>query len=402
MLTYLLLAIMSGVIAGTITGMTPGIHVNLVSFLLIAYNDIIDISPIYKIIFIVAMSITHTFVDAIPSIYFGVPDSDTVLNVLPAHRLLLKGKAYEALKLTVIGSLFSLIAIVILSPLFIFGVPLIYPFINEYMAYFLIAVVLFALFKVKTASLKIWSTIVFVLSGCLGLIVLNLINLDQPLLPMLSGLFGVSNIILSLKSNTKLPEQIISNEIKLAKSKIAKSSIVATFSGSLTGLFPGLGAAQASLIGMQFMGHIGAKSLLVLLGGINTANFVFSLITLFVLNKARNGAIIAVTKLQPTINFMDFFVIIGAALITAAIASVLCLYIGRKISKYITCINYTALNLIILTIIFGITLYFTGIIGIIVLLISTLVGLIAPLKGVAKSNAMGCLLIPSILFFLFS
>ena len=402
MLVELLIAVIIGVIAGTLTGLTPGIHVNLVSFLLIAYNDIIQVVVLYKIIFIVAMSITHTFIDAIPSIYFGVPDSDTVLAVMPAHRLLLKGKAYEALKLTVIGSLFSLIAIIILCPLFIIGVPLIYPFINKYMAYFLIAVVCFAIFKVKTASLKIWSLIVFILSGCLGLIVLNLINLEQPLLPMLSGLFGVSNILLSLKSNTKLPTQTISNNIELAKGKIAKSSIVATFSGSLTGLFPGLGAAQASLIGMQFMGHIGAKSLLVLLGGINTANFVFSLITLFVLNKARNGAIIAVTKLQPTITFLDFFVIIAAALITAALATILCLYIGRKMSKYITYVNYTLLNLIILAIIFVITFYFTGIIGIVVLIISTLVGLIAPMKGVAKSNAMGCLLIPSILFFLFS
>jgi len=50
---------------------------------------------------------------------------------------------------------------------------------------------------------------------------------------------------------------------------------------------------------------------------------------------------------------------------------------------------------------FLINFYFTGFVGIVVLLLSTVVGLIAPLKNVPKSNAMGCLLVPSIIYFLF-
>lgn len=401
LILYLLLAVLIGLIAGTITGMTPGIHVNLVTFLLIAYNEYISVNYIYKFVFVVSMSITHTFVDSIPSIYFGVPDSDTVLSVLPAHKMLLKGQAFEALKLTIVGSVLSLVAIIILSPLFLYFVPLIYPIINEYMAYFLIGVVLFSIIKVKTFSLKVWSFFVFLISGCLGFIVNGMINLNQPLLPMLSGLFGVSNILLSMKSNTQLPPQIITNNVKLAKRKLFKSSFVATFSGSLTGLFPGLGAAQASLIGMQFMGHVGTKSLLVLVGGINTANFVFSLITLYSIQKARNGAVIAITQIKDVISFNDFFVIIACSLITAVFATIITYYLGKQMSVLITKINYLYLNVFILSIIVLITFYFTGLIGLVVLVISTFVGLIAPLKGVAKSNAMGCLLLSAIVYFIF-
>lgn len=401
MLIGTILVIAIGVLAGTFTGLAPGIHINLVAFLLVAYQDSLPLTTIQKILFIVAMAITHTFLDAIPSIYLGAPDSDTVLNVLPGHKMLMQGKGYEALKLTVIGSLFSLLIIIALSPVFILVVPIVYPFLNENMAYFLIAIVIFSLAKVKDARSRLWSLIVFVLSGCLGLIVFSLVNLEQPMLPLLSGLFGVSGIVLALKENSKIPEQKIYGVTELSGRKIAKSSIIATFSGSLTGLFPGLGAAQAAMIGLQFLGNVGIKSLLVMLGGINTANFVFSLIALFTIEKARNGAIIAVMKLKPTIDFMDFFAIISCALLTAVLASLLCLYLGRKISDWITYFNYTYLNICVLSILLLITFYFTSYIGVVVLVISTLIGLIAPMKGVAKSNAMGCLLIPAIIYFLF-
>lgn len=401
MLIEIFLAIVFGLLAGTLTGLTPGIHVNLVAFLLISYNDYIQVSVIYKIIFIVSMSITHTFVDSIPSIYFGVPDSSTVISVLPAHKMLLKGQAFEALKLTIIGSVFSLITIVFLSPLFLYSIPLVYPYIDRFMAYFLIIVVMFSILKVKTFKLKVWSFFVFLISGCLGFTVLDMINISQPLLPMLSGLFGVSSILLSMKSNTKLPAQIINSKVNLSSFRIFKSSFIATFSGSLTGLFPGLGAAQASLIGMQFMGHVGTRSLLVLVGGINTANFVFSLITLYSIQKARNGAVIAINSLKDIITFNDFFIIIASTLIVAVFATLITYSIGKKMSVLITKVNYLYLNIFILFIISLITFYFTGFIGLIVLIISTFVGLIAPLKGVAKSNAMGCLLLPAIIYFIF-
>ena len=50
---------------------------------------LIFFSPIALIIFIVAMSITQSFVDFIPSIYLGAPDEDTVLSTMPGHNLFL-------------------------------------------------------------------------------------------------------------------------------------------------------------------------------------------------------------------------------------------------------------------------------------------------------------------------
>ena len=123
-----IIALIFGVIAGTITGLTPGIHINLVSAFLISSYSIflISISPISLAIFIVSMTITHTFLDFIPSIFLGAPDEDTSLSILPGHELLNKGKGYEAVILTLYGSCLGIIIILLLTPVFIFLLPYVY------------------------------------------------------------------------------------------------------------------------------------------------------------------------------------------------------------------------------------------------------------------------------------
>ncbi|HDM43737.1 MAG TPA: hypothetical protein ENG02_00910, partial [Candidatus Woesearchaeota archaeon] len=64
-----ILSILLGILVGTFTGLIPGLHINLVSIFAITYFT--SINPIYLAIFIFAMSITHTFLNAIPSVLLG-------------------------------------------------------------------------------------------------------------------------------------------------------------------------------------------------------------------------------------------------------------------------------------------------------------------------------------------
>lgn len=67
-----------GILMGTFTGLTPGIHVNTLCLIVIS---MIAIFPSIDILcfatLILAMSITHTFVDFIPSTFLGAPNDDT-------------------------------------------------------------------------------------------------------------------------------------------------------------------------------------------------------------------------------------------------------------------------------------------------------------------------------------
>jgi len=351
-------------------------------------------------VFIIAMAVTHTFLDSIPSIFLGAPDADMVLGVLPGHKLLLEGKGYEAVKLTTIGSLVCLVLVVLIIPIMIPAVPWIYSVIQPFIGWILIFVVVFMLLKENGVKGKLWGSYVFLLSGVLGMIVFSLPNLKQPLFPMLSGLFGVSTLITSLSNNVKVPKQKITETIVVEKKNKFKAYGAAVFSGSLTGMFPGLGSAQAAILSTQLVGDIGNHAFLILVGGINTVNFVFSLVTLYTLQKARNGAIVAVMEILKEISVNELVVFLCAALIAGGIATFLALFITRGFSSLINKINYRKLCISIITLISVLVLYFSGIIGILILVVSTAIGIIPALVGVKRSNAMGCLLLPVILYFI--
>ena len=87
MLLELIVALIIGIIAGTVTGLIPGIHINLVAIITLGFlNYILKIfSPIEIAVFIVAMSITHTFLDFIPSIFLGAPNEENFLSILPLY-----------------------------------------------------------------------------------------------------------------------------------------------------------------------------------------------------------------------------------------------------------------------------------------------------------------------------
>lgn len=401
MFLEIILALILGIIAGVCTGLIPGLHINLIAMILISISGYLlgFTNPLVLAVFIIAMSITHTFLDAIPSIFLGAPDADMVLSVLPGHKLLLEGRGYEAVKLTVIGSLLSLFAVIIIIPFMIPIIPFIYKFLQPYMGYILIGVVLFMVLKEKGFIQITWGFFVFFLSGILGLLVLTMNKIDQPLFHLLSGLFGVSTLIVSLSQNVKIPKQKISEKIEVGFITKVKVISAAVFSGSLTGIFPGLGAAQASIIGMQLVGNIGNYGFLILIGGVNTVNFVFSIATFFSIEKARNGAIVAVMEIIKSININELVLFLVVGIIVGCIAAILALGFTRIFSKLMSKVNYRMVCISIISLIIIISLIFDGILGFLILITSTFTGILAPMLGVKRSHAMGCLLLPVILFF---
>ncbi len=402
MFLQILIAILLGCLAGIITGLVPGIHVNLVSVILISLSAYLLNFTSTTIIatFIISMGITHTFLDAIPSIFLGAPDADMALAVLPGHRLLLNGQGYEAVKLTVIGSLISLITVIAILPIMIPLAPIIYNFLQPYIGYILLLIVIYMILIEKKKNKIFWSFIVFLFSGILGMIVLTLPDIKQPLFPMLSGLFGISVLIISLNQKVSLPIQRTTEIIKVPIISKIKAIFAAVFSGSLTGLFPGLGPAQAAVISLQFFRKIGSYAFLILVGGINTVNFLFSLITFYTLQKARSGAIVALMEIIKSISFAELIILLTSALIAGAIATYLALGFSKIFSNLINKVNYNMLIIMVISLIGVLVFIFSSWIGLLVLITSTAIGIIAPSLGVKRTHSMGCLLLPVILFFI--
>ena len=397
MLLEIILPILLGILAGTFTGLIPGVHINLIAVLLLTFSTKTNLPPISTIIFIISMATTHTFIDFIPSVFLGAPDPSTVLTVLPGHRYLIQGKGFEAVVLSIYGSITGLLLVILLTPILLLIAPQAFTIIQKAVLAIIITAVLFVISKEKS---KLKAIIIFLISGCLGLAALNL-NLKQPLSPLLSGLFGTSGLILSLKQETILPKQTISfPKINLRKSgKYLTSALAAS---GLTGFLPGLGAAQAAIIGSSIFKKVEQSDFIFLSGAINTIVMIIGLIALIALDKTRNGAVVVVKQLMPTLSTSNFIVLIAATLIAGSISCLLAVFLAKRFSKLIEKVNYQKLCLAIIFFIIILAFFLSGWLGLLVLTVSTIVGILPSIMGVQKNNLMGCLLLPVILFFIFA
>jgi putative membrane protein len=397
MLLQIIISLLLGILAGTITGLIPGIHINLISVLLISLSSsfFYQTNPLYLITFITAMAITHTFLDFIPSIFLGCPDTDTELSILPGHKLLKKGLGYQAILLTAYGSLAAIFILILITFPSILIIKSTYPVIQKLIPYILILIsITLILFEKR----KFQALFVFLLTGALGYLVLNNnFNLTQPLFPLLTGLFGSSMLILTIKNKTTIPKQKISKP----KTKLFKPLLGALIASPLCSFLPGLGSGQAAIIGSTITkSQSSPKQFLVLLGATNTLVMGFSFISLYIISKTRTGATLAIQQIIGTPSTNILLLILTTTLITSFFAFPLTIFLAKTFSEKIHNLNYTIASIITLTFLTIIVTLISGILGTTILIISTLTGLYCIQLNVRRSNMMGCLLIPTIIFYL--
>jgi putative membrane protein len=396
MLIEMLLALLLGLVAGTLTGLAPGIHINLVSALLLSASAtlLLIFPPITLVIFLVSMATTHTFIDFIPSIFLGAPDeADTALSILPGHEMLIKGEAFSAIIYTLYGCLAGLILILFFSPIFYYFLPIIYPHAQTIMPLILILTSIILIYFEKTS--KFGAIIIFTLSGFLGLATLNL-PLKEALLPLFTGLFGISSLITSLTKKQTIPLQKIEKlkNIKLKKESIRKSILASILSSPLCSFLPGMGSGQAAVIGSNIIGDLTRKEFLFLLGSINVIVTGLSFITLYSINKARTGIAVAVGKIL-NITPSDLIIITLTILLSGLISFFIAIQLAKFFSKFINKVNYSFLSIFIILFLTLVVFIFSSWLGLLVMLISTSLGLACIYLGIRRTHLMGCLIIPA-------
>lgn len=396
MLFEIFLFLFLGILAGTLSGFLPGIHINLIGTILIAISSkdfFSSVNPIYFVIFIVAMAIAHTFIDFIPSIFLGAVEEDTALSALPGHQLLQEGKGFQAVKLAVQGALAGVIIFFIISMPLSMITPKIYSIIDPIIPFLLIIVSLFLIFS---DGKKISALFVFLFSGILGVIILNLDSLKEPLLPLLTGLFGASSILIGINQKVKIPKQETEKEIFVNKKPLLIRGILAS---PISIFLPAFGSGQIAIIGNLFSKKQ-REDFLFLLGTINSLAMSFSFLALYTIQKTRTGSAVAVQQLLGTISTKAFVSIIFVILISGLISFYLSIFLAKHSVKILEKINYTKLSIGILLFISIITVLVSGFFGFLILIISTATGAYCISLNVRRTQMMGCLLLPTIFLYL--
>jgi len=396
---FIFLIIFLGIISGILTGLIPGIHINLISVFIIS-NLVFFLEFLnkeYLIIFIIVMGTIHSFIDFIPSVLFGVPSPDTALSVLPAHRLVNNGQAYFAIFLSSLGSLIGMIFSFLFMILFFFFLSNLYDSIKFLIPYFLILILIILILFEDGKNKKFWSIIIVLFSGALGLLVLNSKLFNDPMLPLFTGLFGISTILLSFKNKSKIPSQNFEIDFKY-NSNYLKSSIIAGITSVFASISPGVGNAQAATISSIFFRKMNSQIFIFVISSINTSNYILSFITFYLINKARNGSVIAISQIVEKISINEIKLYLIIIFIVGIIGFFLTLKIGKIIIKNIFKFDERKINASILVFLIFIVLILGNIYSLLLLLTATFLGLLSISLNVGRVHLMSVLIIPVIFY----
>lgn len=391
----LLLYTLAGCLVGIITGITPGLHINNVAVFILSVYFAYGYNPLFLSAFIIGVAVTHSFLDFVPSLFLGAPDPTMALCVLPGHKMLLEGKGYEALCLSVVGGVIGMFLLIISLPFMLKIIPVVYTTIRPYIHLLLIGAICFLIMKGKKRVLSLG---LLLMAGIFGLIVTNTpyINANYIYLPVFSGLFGLSSLLMSLKLN-KMPKQEIGFECSAREG--IKGSFNGFIGGTLAGILPGLGSAQTAALLESFSKERDERRYLMAVGCMGTIDVILSIIAIFIIGNPRSGSAVVINKIMSGIDFKIMLIFVGLCFISAGIAGFLSLEIGKRFVYLLEKVNYTKIVVGVILFIATFTFYMTGIAGIIILVTAAAFGIFTKLNEIRMGMLMGVLLVPTILFF---
>jgi putative membrane protein len=394
MFISILLFLFVGLLVGILFGLVPGLHPNMI-ILLIPLVLAMNFGTFEIIAFVVSMAISNSIVNMIPSILLGAPEACNELSILPGHKMLLKGYGYDAVKLTVIGGFGAVLFTMLLMPVLIFAIPFVWSSVKPFIFVLLIIISGFLILSEEGFD-KVVSLFIFLASGTIGLLSGHIQISDTLILfPIFSGFFGISFLILQVKNKVSVPKQK-TDELLVSKKTINKSVFFGTIGGIVSGFLPGVGSSQIASLATVDKNDC---SFLTTLGALTTSNILLSVISLWLIGRSRSGAAIILEQ-TVGIDFNGFLLVLIISLIVTAISVNITLFLSKRFLGIIEIVDYSKISLFIITLIVFMTIIFTGLVGLFVLIVCTCLGIFVNLVKIKRASMMGVLILPTILFFI--
>jgi len=377
-----------GIIAGIIAGLLPGLHPNQIYFL---SSTLVVLEPKYFVVFLCSMAVSNIVFNYLPSLFLSLPDLSTIINILPGHRMVLKGEGMKALLASLVAVIITLIILSLSLPLLLILLPIIYKAAAPFVPFLLLALMVLMVLLEKGWEKKVFAAFLFLLSGIWGFVVLNskLIASHTAILPALTGLFGLPGLLASAK--TRIPKQTV-NEVNVNISM--KIILVGLAAGFLSGVLPGAGESQAGVAVMAFQ-RANDEEIVSSLAAINIANLFLSLVMLASTGRVRSG----LSDALAIIDFKEFLLLsVGALLFSIGLSALACFWFGKKLLFLLEKVDYKKLSYTVILFLLIIVYAFSGFVGLFILLVSTSMGILPLMLHVKRTCNMGFLMIPVILY----
>jgi putative membrane protein len=384
----------AGILLGTASGLTPGLHANNFALLLGSVAGLVPGPPRHVGAAMLAAGVVHTFLDIVPALALGVPDPAMAASALPGHRLVLQGRGREAIRLSALGSVLAVAFAVPLALPVTAAMERAYPTIRAHLPVVLAAVAVALVTTERSSRARLGGAIALAASGGLGLVALDLpanglLPSGGMLAPLFAGLFGAPVLIEAL-GGEGVPTQEDA-AVTTPRRVVALVALVGTAAGAVVGYLPGISSAIAATGALVALPSRGPRAFVVATSGVNTANTVFALFALIVLGTPRTGVLVALDDAGVPLDVPLF---LGSIAIAAAVAFLLVLVLGDRYLATVGALDNTRLSLGVLGVLCLLVVGLTGLVGLAVFAASSVVGLVPGRFGARRATLMGVLLVP--------
>ena len=388
------LFVLAGIALGTLSGLVPGLHANNFALLLAAGAPAIPADPVNVGAAMLAAGVTHTFLDVVPTLALGVPDPILAPTALPGHKLVLEGRGREALRLSALGSALAVAFAVPLAIPITLLMERTYPTIADNITLFLGTVSFLLVVTERTMVARAGGAIALLGSGALGVLTLDVetggvFPAGDMLVPLFCGLFGAPILIEALSGEGVPPQE--RGTVTTAPWVIIVVALLGTLAGAFVGYLPAISGAIAASAVLVVLPYRGPRSFIVASSGVSTANTVFALFALVAMGTPRTGVLVAVEDAGVP---HDLPVLLGSVAIAAGFGFILVVSIGDRYLAFVGSLDNFFLSVGILCFLCLLVGGFTGVVGLVVLAASTLVGLVPAQFGSRRMTCMGVLLVP--------
>ena len=315
--------------------------------------------------------------------------------MLPAHALTLEGKGEEAVRLSALGSVWGVIL----------GLPVsvvLYLCITPFQGYIdwavgSLLILMMGLVIINEES-PVWGLTIFICSGILGIFAFrfeyltwSMVGGSSILMPLLTGLFGLSVILTS--SQGPVPRQRFSG-INLDQGMIIRSAIPGTGAGLMVGWLPGLSTASASaVINTCIRYDSDRKRYLVATGAATLVNAVVGLAAFYAIDRTRNGVMVALSSLDA-----PPFPVLLTVCVCASLVSYLITIRLVGCADIFSGVDGRMINTLVGGFVILLCALFTGPFGLLILACATGIGMVPYLLNLPRVTCMGVVTMPVILY----
>ena len=388
------LAALAGTLLGCLTGLLPGVHVNLLLAVMASSGFSFFQGGDYAA-FVVALALSHSISGIIPSVFLAAPNSDNLLSALPGHRLLLEGKGLRAVHASVFGAASASVLSLLLSPAILFLVVAYKPVLEAVTPFLLLAALSLSVLTEESKRKKFMALGIAACSGLLGMLSVSSSWGFEPLFPVFTGMFALAPLARSAFSSTPLPVQSI-EPAEMDSKGLLLPSVKGVLGGALIGFIPAVGPAQAGFLFSFFQGFNSIEYLAFISSVVvSSAFFNFHAASLF--GEAHSGAAVFLLNEFPGagVEFLSL-----AALSSAFLACFFALAASRRFLQALNGVDYSVLNASILAFLLALVLRLSGPLGLALSLLSAFLGYAVLASGVKRINLLSFLSVPTIAFHL--